>query len=185
MARFRTTRVQGSAHSGGSTLLHLTGVRRPGEKRLARAASGHPDWVLVALAAWLLTGLFVSGPFIAAWKRRASPAGWSEWLPVLLSLALTLSLITFLTQYSNPLVVTLASSRPSHEYDEALGAVGILLHTIILMSGILIAITRWTLPPGSLTLVLTVNVVGLSFMRSRFFLIPAIVLAAAGAGLLL
>src|SRR5262249_44864310 len=102
-----------------------------------------------------------------------------------LSLTFTLSLITFVTQYSSPLVVTLASYRPPHEEDQALGAVGILLHTIILMSGILMAITRWRLPRGSLALVLTVNVVAMSFMRSRFFLIPAIALAAVGADLLL
>jgi hypothetical protein len=131
------------------------------------------------------TGLIVSGPFIAVWKRAATPAEWSEWLPILLSLALTLSLVTFITQYSNPLVVTLASRRPLRETHEALGAVGILLHAMILMGGILIAITRWRVPPGSLTLVLTVNVVGMSLMRSHFFLIPAIVLAAVGADLLL
>src|SRR5690348_4618379 len=73
------------------------------------------------------TGLIVSGPLIAAWKRGASPVRWREWLPLLLSLVLTLSLITFVTQYSSPLVVTLASYKPSQETDQALGAVGILL----------------------------------------------------------
>lgn len=131
------------------------------------------------------TGLIVSGPFIAAWTRSASPARWSEWLPVLLSLALTLSLITFVTQYSNPLVVTFASRRPLLQYHEALGAAGILLHAVVLMGGILTAVTRWTLPPGGLALVLTVNVAAMSIMRGRYFLIPAIVLAALGAEALL
>src|SRR2546421_102103 len=39
------------------------------------------------------TGLIVSGPLLAAWKRSASPVRWNEWLPLLFSLAFTLSLM--------------------------------------------------------------------------------------------
>jgi hypothetical protein len=130
-------------------------------------------------------GLIVSGPFVAAWKRSTPPARWSEWLPLLLSLALTLSLMTFVTQYASPLVVLSASIKPLRFHDQALGAISILLHAALLMGWILIAIRRWALPRGSLALVLIFNVVTMSFMRDCFFLIPAIALAGVGADVLM
>jgi hypothetical protein len=137
------------------------------------------------LAIMLATGLIVSGPFIGAWKREDAPVGAREWLPLLISLALTLSLASFLTQYGSPLVGMPAADRRVQPHLEALGAVGILLHAIILMGGILIATLRRQLPRGSLTLVMTLNVAAMSVMRERYFLIPAIALAGVAADFLL
>lgn len=137
------------------------------------------------LAIMVAIGLIVSGAYMGAWHRDASPARPGEWLPLLLSLTLTLSLATFLTQYGSPLVSVAAAAKPLKTHHEALGAVAILLHAIILMGAILITILRWQLPLGSLTLVLTLNVAAMSIMRERFFLIPAIALAGVGADFLL
>jgi len=137
------------------------------------------------LGIMISTGLIVSAPFVAAWKRSAPPTNWSEWLPVILSLWLSLSLMTFVVQYVDPLVVNSAFVRPQHYHDQAIGAMGIQLHAAILMAWILIALRRWRLPSGSLTLIITLNVVALSFMRDRFFLVPAIALAGICADLLM
>src|SRR5258708_31339947 len=116
-------------------------------------------------------GLIVSGPFRGAWRRPgAEPGRWSEWLPALVSLLLVLSLMSFITQYANPLVVLAATTVPSDYPDQALGAVSIMLQTAILMGWILIAVRRWKLPLGSLTLLLTLNAISISFMRDQFFL---------------
>src|SRR5207249_3770626 len=121
------------------------------------------------LGIMIATGLIVSGPFVAAWKRRESPARWAEWLPVLFSLTLSLSLMTFVTQYANPLVVISAAVKPLRFHDQVIGAVSIMLQTAILMGWLLIAICRWTLPRGSFVLVMTLNAVGMSFMRDHFY----------------
>src|SRR5207249_2980678 len=105
------------------------------------------------------TGLIVSGPFVSAWKRSKLPAGYSEWCPVMLSLTLAVSLMTFVFQYANPLVVVSASIRPLRFHDQVIGAVSNLWLTAILMGWVLISLKRWALPRGSLTLLITLNAV--------------------------
>jgi hypothetical protein len=130
------------------------------------------------------TGLIITGPFVSAWKRAKPPEGWTEWLPILMSLTLGLSLMTFVFQYASPLVVVSASVKPLKFHDLALGAISILLQTLVLMGWILTAIKRWTLPRGSTALVIILNGVAMTLMRDRYFLIPAIALAGIGAELL-
>ena len=146
------------------------------------AAGFSPPHIGIMIA----TGLIVSGPFRAAWMRPGSaPARWSEWLPALISLHLILSLMSFVTQYANPLVVIAATSVPTGYSDQALGAVSILLQTAIFMGWILIAVRRWSLPFGSLTFILALNAISICFMRDQFFLIPAAVLSGIAADILL
>lgn len=131
-------------------------------------------------------GLIVSGPLRSAWSRPGAPRKWLHWLPALLSLHMTLTLMSFVTQYAHPLVVTFASQPSAADnQDQALGAVSILFQTALLMGWILYALRRWKLPPGSLTFVLTLNGVSMCLMRDTFFLIPAAALAGACGDILL
>ncbi len=63
---------------------------------------------------------------------------------------------------------------------EELGIASILLQAGLLTGLILLALRRWQLPPGSLTLIFTLNAILMSFLRDQFQLIPA----ALGAGLI-
>lgn len=74
-------------------------------------------------------------------------------------------------------------------FPQALGIAMIIVHTGILMSVVLYGVRRWALPPGSVTLIFTVNAVALTAMRygERFgpFLAIAQVLAGVNADALI
>jgi Tol biopolymer transport system component len=61
-------------------------------------------------------------------------------------------------------------------FTQSLGVVSILLQAAILMGLLLLIIRRWTLPPGSFTLIFTLSTVLISFMNDQYLLIPAAVL---------
>jgi hypothetical protein len=148
--------------------------------------------------------LIVSGPWRAAWRRSETPTlGWLSQLPMLLSLAFTWSLLTFMTQFAHPLVATWAgvSYRPSPAVFgqvtdrgmaiitfrlQAVGMASILLQTSLLMGVVLLAVRRWGrgLPLGGLTLLFAVNASAMSFMQDQYRLIPAATLAGVAADLL-
>lgn len=157
----------------GDLLWHLAfGI----ELRIEAALS--PTHLLLALG----IALVVSGPFRAAWRRTttASSGGWLAQLPMLISLTLTLSLITLITQYAHPMVDPWAATgytSANPDLAQMLGVLGILLQTGILMGVILLAIRRWQLPVGALTLIFTLNVTLLSFMRDRYWFILVAVIA--------
>jgi hypothetical protein len=77
---------------------------------------------------------------------------------MLVSLAYVLSILTFFTQYANPIVQSWADKQTPQEMQE-LGVASILLTTAILMGGVLLAVRRWRLPFGSFTIILTINLV--------------------------
>src|SRR5215510_13108134 len=107
--------------------------------------------------------LIISGPFRAAWERpRAKEKqGWLDLLPTLLSLLAMLSVITFFTQFSNlfPHANLFASSRPAGDpyFWDVAQISYVLIPAGLMMTLILLAIRRWTLPVGSLTLILAGN----------------------------
>ena len=79
--------------------------------------------------------LIVSGPFRAAW-RRPGPATAMSVLPMLFSLAFTLSVLTFFTQIAHPLVRPRAAgvaplTEPTIFFLQALGVSGVLLQTAV------------------------------------------------------
>jgi hypothetical protein len=118
-----------------------------------------PAHLLLATGAMLLT----SGPLRAAWQRAGTDdrRNWAGLLPALLSLLTILSIATFFTQYANAFTHTniIGGSGPDGEtyFWNVAGITGVLLPTAITMGFILLAIRRWTLPVGSLTLLLTTN----------------------------
>ncbi|MDP3703897.1 MAG: hypothetical protein Q8R78_05875 [Candidatus Omnitrophota bacterium] len=152
-------------------------------------------------------GLMVSGPLRAAWSRtREHRLSLRAFLPVLLSAAMILSVMTFMTQYMHPFGTTWASAirRPDMMLGPLAGAEistgfslisyfaffeqlatlsGIVAQTAILMGIVLTMFRRWTLPVGSVALIMTVNATLITVMRDRFLdtgPLPLIAVAALG-----
>ena len=48
--------------------------------------------------------LIVSGPFRAAWLRRDQASGWAKFFPIVLSVTLFFSVISFITQFAHPML---------------------------------------------------------------------------------
>lgn len=144
------------------------------EKNLDAAFS--PTHLLIAVA----IGLIVSGPLRAAWHRDTGRAPrFSALLPGLISLACMLSTITLISQFAHPFFYTWAAvgdQTANPDTGRMIGALDILFQTGILMGVLLVALRRWSLPFGALTLVFTINVVALSLMRDHYYLIPGAVL---------
>src|SRR5207244_1365399 len=96
-----------------------------------------------------------------------------------------LSSITLISQIAHPFVFLWPSSSQQDQFSyQALAVVSIILQSIILTSVILLAIRRWSLPFGTFTLMLTLNIAMLSFMQDHYFLIPIAALAGLVADLL-
>jgi hypothetical protein len=155
----------------GDLLWHLVfGI----EKSIDAALS--PTHIGIVISAVLI----VSGPYRAAWRR--SNAGLKQsllpLLPMLLSLTFTLSAITVIAQFAHPFVFLWPTYSQQDPFTiQALAVVSILLQTIILMGLVLLTIRRWTLPFGSFTLLLALNITLLSFMQDNYVLIIVAVLA--------
>jgi hypothetical protein len=106
-------------------------------------------------------------------------------LPMLLSLTFLLSLITFMTQFAHPLVNIWARSTRFDDVGRALGVTGIMLQAGFLIGAVLVALRRWALPLGSLTLIFSLNAILLTTQHDRYELLPAVALAGVVADLLL
>jgi hypothetical protein len=106
-------------------------------------------------------GLVATGPQRAAWRRGdgADAGTWRHLGPAILSLIMTLSLLTFFTEYASPFVNPWPVYPPDFlaGYGPAIGITDILLHTGLLMSFVLLALRRWRLPRGVFTLIFTLN----------------------------
>ena len=131
------------------------------EKSIAATLS--PTHLMLALGVFLAA----SGPWRAAWLRPPTeqPKNLVQLLPMLVSLAYVLSILTFFTQYANPIVKSWADKQTPDEI-QALGVASILLQTAINMGVVLLAIRRWRLPLGSFTIILTINFVLTSVLAS-------------------
>jgi len=96
-----------------------------------------------------------------------------------------------MTQFGHPLVDTWAAAaiRPRTQHGpmlrQSLGIMSILLQAGLLMGLVLLAVFRWILPLGSLTLMFALNATLMSFMRDQYCFIPAAALAGFAADLLL
>jgi hypothetical protein len=150
-----------------------------------------PTHLMLALGG----SLMVSGPFRVAWRQSSDRdvlmPSLVDLLPALLSLTFLLSIWTFMTQFGHPLVDTWAAAavRPRTQHvpmlRQSLGIMSILLQAGLLMGLVLLAIFRWILPLGSLTLVFTLNATLMSFMHDQYRFIPAAAAAGLAADLLL
>ena len=101
-------------------------------------------------------GFMVTGPVRAAWARAEARPGWAA----LTALALLLSVLLFFTAYANPLSEAALARGQAPAGDEqiflrqSLGVASLLLQTALTMGAALLAVRRWILPFGSLTLLI-------------------------------
>jgi len=135
--------------------------------------------------------LMATGPLRAAWRRREDVGqGWAGLMPALLSLAMLLAELSFFTAYAHPLSDAIAAMghRPSSDAQAfnflGLGIGAILLQSAIMMGVILLAVRRWRLPTGGLTLMITVAYGLTVSIHEDFYLIPFEILAGLAAEVL-
>ncbi len=138
-----------------------------------------PTHLLLAIGMFLM----ITGN-VRAWWARPTPIGVPrlvEQLPMILSLGMTLSIITFMTQFAHYMEVYASVPRP-HELQQsmsiALGIAGYLLQMLILMGCIFTVLKRARLARGALFILLVLNVVAMGWMRDGFAFLPAAILTA-------
>lgn len=111
--------------------------------------------------------LAASGAFRSAWARPGLAKGLIEQLPMLLSLAATLATLSFFIQYAHP-IVNFWGLGPfrDDETTQAFGVVSLLLSSALTLGVLLLAMRRWVLAPGAISLVLILNGVALGFVKN-------------------
>jgi hypothetical protein len=135
-----------------------------------------PTHLLLALGGLLI----VSGPLRAGWRRATQEHNWSTLLPVVLTLGVLLGIFSFFTSFAHPAVETdLLTSLPYTEEKGSWGAASVLLQSAILSGVVLFALRSWRMPPGALTLMLTLNTTLISFFQDEYTLIIATLVAGA------
>ena len=136
------------------------------------AALISPPHLLLMLA----LGLIVTGPLRAAWRRPGTQAPWTA----IVSGSLLLSMFTFFDQFDQPLVNTWAVTRgtdPSAiQHAQELGILGIMVQTALLTGVVLYLLSRFTLPFGSITLLVGLNGALLGSLEQHFDLIPVAII---------
>jgi hypothetical protein len=110
----------------------------------------------------------VVGPVRAAWLRAASDRGWAAVFPAVLALTNVYSVMTFFTMYAHPFVSRWAGTYADGDAGQSLGVASVLLQSALLLGFVLFALRRWSLPVGTLTLLLTLNATYLSFQRDHY-----------------
>jgi hypothetical protein len=150
------------------------------------------------LALALGGGLMVTGP-LRAGLHGAAPARprWIARMPLVASLTLFLSLITFFTEYASPYGTTWVAVAPASGTRgaaflyQSVGLAGFLVQPAVLMGLVLFVLRSWSFPLGSLTLLLSANVALMAVIHDKYLdtgpypLIGAAVLAGlTGDGLL-
>lgn len=146
------------------------------------AALFSPPHLLLACGGWLM----VSGPFRAAWHRPdLSTSRQTHLWPAVLALTFMLCICTFITQIAHPVTNLWGAGRPREPIwlFEQMGVVGLLFDTAVLMGFVLLALQRWTLPPGALTVMLTLNAVAMSVVYYKGYPPPLHIVARGVAGL--
>jgi len=133
--------------------------------------------------------LIMGGPMRAARWHAESVHGGLRKLPMLISLAFSLSIFTLFTAFHHPLEHPWAGV--SHQlraatpvnFGEAMGIVSILFYSGLLMGFVLLAVLQHpTLPLGSFTLIFTLNAVimTIGLLPDEYPLIPVAAMALAG-----
>jgi hypothetical protein len=120
------------------------------------------------LALVLGLGLIVAAPFRAAWQRTSRRPSWSVLAPALFSLSALISAMTFIMMYTHPIVFN-AAGREHFEYQSEIGQVagvlGMIATAAMLLGPTMLAMRRWTLPQGSLTLVWGLNLTAMTIVN--------------------
>lgn len=134
-----------------------------------------PTHLILAIGGTLIG----AGPFLARWRRIEPGGGLIDHLPMLLSVTFGWSVLTFFTQYTHPFIHPWASGPiPQEPFNpERMGLSSILIQSACMSGFILLIVSRWPLPFGSLTIILTLNA-GLMGILERDFRFLVVGLAA-------
>jgi hypothetical protein len=141
-----------------------------------------PTHLLLAFSGLLM----LSGPLRATWLRSdadASPS-WRTLLPAILALMAVLSTFTFFTSFAHPVVDVWLVTHVVNDSQKSRTVAGILLQTVLLMGTLFVAMRRWRLPFGSLTLIIAVNASLMMVFSDSYYLIPGVLLAGLAADVL-
>lgn len=116
----------------------------------------------------LATGiaLMVSGPLVAAWRRRAR-GGLAAQLPAVLSLTALLSVFTFFSLFSGPYSSVIGAGPRPDDATLVHALLGMYLFSAFVVGAALVALRRGTLPVGALTVMLGVNGIAMILMRGH------------------
>lgn len=139
-----------------------------------------PTHILLAFGMFLI----LSGPLRSAWARAAAGetlAGWRALLPMLVSAALVLTLLTFFTSYAHPLTAPLAHRQISGRgipFDaEDFGVASIFLQAGLIVGLVGVLMSRWRLPVGAIALILTFNAGLMTILVDSYIFLPALIVA--------
>lgn len=117
--------------------------------------------------------ILLAAPLMSAWRRGEKLSFSAAKLPATLSFANIFLSLTLVTQWAHPFVVQVAAIKPIDVGDgQALGILGIILQTAILVSLMLLVIRRGIAHPGIFTTALVINTFVLSLMQGTFEMIP-------------
>ena len=120
----------------------------------------------------LATGaaLFFSSPLRSAYKRGRVGSGFGT-APVLISMSLVLTIVTFFAAYINPIM----SPVGYYEAQNALGIASIFTYPVVLLGGALILLSRFDLPMGALAFTFAVPALLGTLIENAFLLaLPAV-----------
>jgi len=137
---------------------------------LSVAALVSPPHLLLMLSG----GLIVSGPLRADMRRGGETAPW----PAIVSGALTLSMLTFFLQFDQPFIDQWAGGaipdpRAPDWAQQELGLLGLILYAAMVAGLLVLLLRRFTLPLGSVTVILTLNAVFVSPVKNHGDLVVA------------
>ncbi len=163
------------AAGGGFDLFwHLTfGIEKNVEALLS------PAHLILAVGAVLV----LSGPFRAAWRDPAPPRGFVASLPMILSMAFAVSIVSFMTQYAHPVRHLAVGERPlvaaTADLEQGRAVAGFIVQLSLLTGLALLAVRRWgtRLPFGTFAVLFGLNMLGMSFMTDEYRLVVAALLA--------
>jgi hypothetical protein len=122
--------------------------------------------------------LVYTGPLRAAWAR-GDARGWRNLGPAIISSTLLLVLLAFFSSYANPTVNPIAArfGDSAPRFSQDLGVISILWQSALLAAIPLLLLSRWRLPFGAITFILTVYALMMTILTDVFVLIPAALVA--------
>ncbi len=137
-----------------------------------------PTHLLLAVAMTLM----LSGGIRHFWATRkpSESRTFGASLALLIPTALSISVILFMAQYGDFTELKVIGPAPHDPSNpQAISLLGMIVFTVGIMGTIGMLLQRDTLPFGSMTVLLSVPVIGFAFMRSGTEVIPAALLAGA------
>jgi hypothetical protein len=135
------------------------------EQKIAALLS--PSHLILVTAVTLIT----SGPIRSAWRQPKTKTNFFLQLPMIISLVTIFTLFEIMSQFIHPVIRPYAS----YEYNFipsylalTVGIGSILFQTILVMTCVIFFIRKWSLLPGSLTLLFSFSTLILSTFATSF-----------------